>query len=122
MGTKIVSAMFRIFLLSKDLNQSVLAGNLVCDPEFLETKTGNKIYAKLKLATARQTSEHRSEDSEFNVGPDIHQIHVHVGHMVEMARKMKKGDRIVVGGEIRYAAQMAYIILLAPNARFYKVL
>ena len=108
--------------MTKDINQVSIVGNLVFDPEFHEAN--GKEMAFMRVATGRfmSKSDRESSDEEsLRRDTTIHDVRVYVDHIVSMVKNLKKGDRVVVWGEIRNNRDGSYIILLAPHARFYKV-
>ena len=109
--------------MAKDINQVVLVGNLVADPEFFERN--GRTSAKLLVATGKVPSRHDFDDDEDDhfarKETVITEVRVHVNHIVDLCERLLKGDRVVVGGELRHTRQKSYVILLAPQARFYKV-
>ena len=108
--------------MTKDINQVSIVGNLVCDPEFHEKN--DKKTAFLRVATGRFMSKDDRENSDeesLRRDTTIHDVRIYVDHIVSIVKNVKKGDRVVVWGEIRHNHQGSYIILLAPHARFYKV-
>ena len=115
--------------MSKDINQVILVGNLVKDPEF-KTNDKGRTQAKLLIATGKFVIKHHSDqisdfdwdDGEsFSKDTMIHEVRIHVEHICHLCESLEKGDRVIVGGELRHGNNKSYIILLAPEARFYKV-
>ena len=93
----------------------------------METKDSS-IAAILRVATGKfiskndRESESDSQDDVFSHKETvIHEVKVYVDHIVGICRNLQKGDRVVIGGELRHSRHRSYIILLAPQARFYKV-
>ena len=108
--------------MTKDINQVSIVGNLVSDPD-LHLMNGKEVVY-LRVATGRFTSKGEREsntDSALKKDTTIHEVRIFVDHIASIAKSMKKGDRVVVWGEIRNNREGSYIILLAPQARFYKV-
>lgn len=111
--------------MTKDVNQVVIVGNLVSDPVFKEAN--GKITAIIRVATGKLSTNSNAEDELENYDSlnfketVLHDIRVHVDHIVSLVREVRKGDRVVIGGELRNYRDRSYIILLAPQARFYKV-
>jgi len=112
---------------TKDINQVSIVGNLTEDPEIINNRSKNFVF--LRVATGRfnsrdyQSHEYQdlSEDSQNKKDTTIHDVRIYVEHIAEMASELRKGDRVVIFGEMRNSRDGSYIILLAPNARFYKV-
>jgi len=121
---------------TKDINQVSIVGNLTKDPEF--TESNGKEFAKLFVATGKFVSRDNLGDPSQRGGFDdigdydfgahahketvYHEVRIYVDHIVGLCKNLKTGDRVVICGELRNTRdQKSYIILLAPQARFYKV-
>lgn len=110
--------------MTKDINQISIVGNLVNDPRFFTSQTSSNEYAVFTVATGRHHNPNNQDiydDESFDKQTTYHEVRVYVNHIVEISKGLMKGDRVVVCGEIRNSPDGSYIILLAPNARFYKV-
>ena len=104
--------------MTKDINQISIVGNLVADPQIF-TKN-SKDVAYLTVMTGSLASN-RKHDEETDREKTSHEVRIFVDHIVNLVRDLKKGDRVVVWGEMRNTREGNYIILLAPQARFYIV-
>lgn len=111
--------------MTRDVNEVSIVGNLVNDPVF--TESNGKRFAKLVIATGKFIPNKNVEDSSSESeraykDRTVHEVRVYVDHIVLKCEELKKGDRVVVNGEIRHGNPKNYIALLAPDARFYKVM
>ena len=120
--------------MTKDVNQITLVGNLTRNPEFSESN--GRISAKIYVATGKFVSNDDTTMSRKDVNFDdsndydsgtsketvYHEVRIYVDHIVSICKRLKAGDRVVIGGELRTSRNSnGYVILLAPQARFYKV-
>ena len=123
--------------MTKDINQITLVGNLTRNPEFSESN--GRISAKIYVATGKFVSNNDTtmsredvnfDDSNDSNDPDsgtsketvFHEVRIYVDHIVSICKRLKAGDRVVISGELRTSRNSnGYVILLAPQARFYKV-
>lgn len=120
--------------MTKDVNQITLVGNLTKNPEFSESN--GRLSAKIYIATGKFVSNNDTTMSRDDVNFDdckdydsgtsketvYHEVRIYVDHIVSCCKRLKTGDRVVIGGELRNSRNSnSYVILLAPHARFYKV-
>ena len=106
--------------MTKDINSISIVGNLVCDPEFRETN--GKLVAFVRVATGQfNVRNNDDEDRSTRKETTVHEVRVYVDHIVNLLTDIRKGDRVVIWGEMRNSREGSYIILLAPHARFYQV-
>jgi len=114
---------------TRDVNEVSIVGNLVNDPTITENdgkRFATMLIATGKLLAARKVLKPDSGDQPKSSPQSpkdrtVHEVRVYVDHIVAICTDLKKGDRVVVHGEIRHGNPKNYIALLAPDARFYKV-
>ena len=85
--------------MTKDVNQVSIVGNLVSDPEF--QKINESEVACLRIATGRVKNERGKKEAPEGKETTIHEVRVFVDHIVSLIKNLKKGDRVVICGEVR---------------------
>ena len=113
----------KVYIVTKDINQIVIVGNLIENPEIRTTPSTGTVNESVVLKVATGSDKTRFSDNEDD-GKNlttVHEIRIFVRHICEVAKRLEKGDRVVAFGEMRFSRQGGYLVLLAPNARFYKV-
>lgn len=81
-----------------DINTLMLCGRLGADPELRKTNTG-KAVASFSLATSRSV---RTPGGDWDEVAEWHKIVCWEAHAERAAKRLCKGDKIFVTGELRY--------------------
>ncbi len=85
--------------MNEDINQVLIEGNVVNTPEMLNTKQGNKLVAKFRVATQSTYLHHAS--GKFSQHTEYHHLVAFDSFAKYVKQNLDKGTRVRCKGYLR---------------------